>query len=138
MKTSEVDLESIEIMVRAFYARLIKDDLVGPFFIKALGEDLTNGKWSEHYGTLDSFWLLMMTGERGYKGDPYMVHAFIGKLSVEIFDRWLKIFHEQVHAQFTEEIADKFYAKSQTIARSFMEGLEIGEFTNDDEDENSY
>jgi hemoglobin len=135
MKTDVVDLESIEIMVRAFYARLIKDDLVGPFFIKALGDDLSNGKWSEHYGTLDSFWLLMMTGERGYKGDPYMVHAFIGKLTVEIFDRWLEIFHKHVHEQFTPKIADKFYAKSQTIARRFMEGLEIGEFETDEDDE---
>jgi hemoglobin len=135
MKTDVVDLESIEIMVRAFYAKLIKDDLVGPFFIKALGDDLGNGKWREHYGTLDSFWLLMMTGEKGYMGDPYMVHAFIGKLSVEVFDRWLEIFHEQVHSQFTPKIADKFYAKGQTIAVRFMEGLEIGEFATDEDDE---
>jgi len=137
MKTAEVDLESIEKMVRSFYAILVKDDLVGPFFIKALGDDLNSGKWREHYGTLDSFWLLMMTGERGYMGDPYMVHAFIGKLSVEIFDRWLEIFNKHVHSQFTPEIADKFYKKSQTIARTFMEGLEIGEFANDD-DEDEY
>lgn len=135
MKTEVVDLESIEIMVRAFYAKLIKDDLVGPFFIKALGDDLGNGKWREHYGTLDSFWLLMMTGEKGYMGDPYMVHAFIGKLSVEVFDRWLEIFHEQVHSQFTQKIADKFYSKGQTIAVRFMEGLEIGEFATDEDDE---
>ena len=135
MKTAEVDLESIEIMVRAFYAKLIKDDLVGPFFIKALGDDLDSGKWRSHYGTLDSFWLLMMTGEKGYMGDPYMVHAFIGTLTVEVFDRWLEIFHSQVHEQFTPEIADKFYSKSQTIARSFMESLEIGEFASDEDDE---
>lgn len=135
MKTAEVDLESIETMVRAFYATLIKDELVGPFFIKALGEDLNNGKWSEHYGTLDSFWLLMMTGEKGYMGDPYMVHAFIGKLSVEVFDRWLELFHKQVHSQFTPEIADRFYTKSQTIARRFMQGLEIGEFATEDDDD---
>ncbi len=135
MKTDVVDLESIEIMVRAFYARLIKDDLVGPFFIKALGDDLGNAKWREHYGTLDSFWLLMMTGEKGYMGDPYMVHAFIGKLTVEVFDRWLEIFHEQVHSQFTPEIADKFYSKGKTIAVRFMEGLEIGEFATDEDDE---
>ena len=135
MKTAEVDLESIEIMVRAFNARLIKDDLVGPFFIRALGDNLGNGKWREHYGTLDSFWLLMMTGEKGYMGDPYMVHAFIGTLTVEVFERWLEVFHEQVHSQFTPEIAGKFYSKSQTIARRFMEGLEIGEFANDDEED---
>jgi len=135
MKNTEVDLESIEKMVRAFYATLIKDDLVGPFFIKALGDDLNSGKWREHYGTLDSFWLLMMTGEEGYRGDPYMVHAFMGTLTVEVFDRWLEVFHKQVHSQFTEEIADKFYAKSQTIARRFMQGLEIGEFATDEDDE---
>ena len=135
MKTDVVDTESIEKMVRSFYATLIKDDLVGPFFIKALGDDLDSGKWREHYGTLDSFWLLMMTGEKGYMGDPYMVHAFMGTLTVEVFDRWLEIFHKQVHDQFTPEIADKFYAKSVTIARRFMEGLEIGEFASEDDDD---
>ncbi|MCF6244877.1 MAG: group III truncated hemoglobin [Sulfurovum sp.] len=135
MKTAEVDLESIEKMVRAFYATLIKDDLVGPFFIKALGDDLDSGKWREHYGTLDRFWLLMMTGEEGYRGDPYMVHAFMGTLTVEIFDRWLEIFYNQVHTQFTPKIADKFYTKGQTIARRFMQGLEIGEFASDEDDE---
>ena len=34
MKTEEVDLESIEVMVRAFYATIIKGDLVGPFLEK--------------------------------------------------------------------------------------------------------
>ena len=49
-----VDRVTVEKMVREFYAIVIKDDLVGPYFIKALGDDLKNDKWYEHLRTLDN------------------------------------------------------------------------------------
>lgn len=134
MLATEVDRASVEKMVRSFYAMLIKDDLVGPFFAKALGDDLKNDKWYEHFRTLDNFWLMMMTGEKGYMGDPFLPHVFIGKLTEETFARWLELFSKHVHSQFIPEIADKFDKKAEILAKKFMEFLEIGdEFEDDDE-----
>ncbi len=122
---TEVDRRSVEPMVRSFYAMLVKDDLVGPFFIKALGDDLKNDKWYEHYRTLDNFWLMMMTGERGYMGDPFLPHVFIGNLTVETFDRWLELFNKHVHEHFVPEIAEKFYKRAEVLSRKFMQWLHI-------------
>ena len=106
---------------------LIKDDIVGAFFIKALGDDLNNDKWQEHYKTLDNFWLMLMTGEKGYKADPFLPHVSIGQLYEETFERWLELFNKHVHQHYIPEIAKKFNKKAEILAKKFMQGLEIGE-----------
>ncbi len=132
MPYDTVDRGKIEEMVREFYTIILKDDLVGPYFIKALGDDLDNGKWYEHLNTLYDFWLLMMTGKFGYGGHPFPPHAFLGPLYPETFERWLKIFNEVVHRYFVPEIADKFYKKADVLAEQFMDNLG---FNDDDEDD---
>lgn len=127
-----VDRVTINQMVREFYATVLKDDLLSPFFTKALGDDLKNGKWHEHLHTLDNFWLLMMTGKKGYGGDPFPPHAFLGPLSEETFERWLKLFKETVSRLFIPEIADKFYLKAQKLAEIFMENLGVHDDDDDD------
>ena len=129
-----VERVSLEPMVRDFYAMLVKDDLVGPYFTRALGEDLKNDKWYEHYRTLDSFWLMLMTGEAGYMGDPFGPHAFLPNLSPEVFERWLKLFNEHIRKYYTTEISDKFYKKAEILSDQFMQRLEIGKYAEDEEE----
>lgn len=129
MPYDTVDRGKIEQMVREFYTVVLKDDILSPFFIKALGNDLKNGKWHEHLNTLVNFWMLMMEGEKNYWGDPFPPHAFIGPLSRETFERWLKLFHEIVYRLFVPEIAAKFYKKAEVLSEQFIENL------TDDEDE---
>ena len=133
MLEDTVDRSNVERMVREFYAMLIKDDMVGPFFIKALGSDLKNDKWYEHFRTLDKFWLMMMNGEPGYTGDPFGPHVFIG-VTPESFERWLQRFREHIDQYYTPEIADKFYKKSEILADQFMQRLEIGKYEDLDEE----
>ena len=112
-------------MVREFYATLVEDDLVGPYFVRALGTDLKNEKWYEHYQILNKFWLMLMNGEPGYFGDPFGPHAFLGELKPETFERWLELFKKLTSKYYTPEIADKFYRKSEILAKQFIERLEI-------------
>lgn len=126
-----VDRDKIKELVRYFYGNVLKDELLAPVFIKSLGDNLEGGKWIEHLYTLDSFWVLMMTGKRGYGGDPFPPHAFLGGLTPEMFTRWLELFHEAVYKIFVPEIADKFYKKADVLAEQFMENLGF----NDDEDD---
>lgn len=130
MPYNTVDRGKIEEMVRQFYTTVLKDDLLAPIFIKSLGDDLNNGKWHEHLNTLYKFWDLMMTGKRGYGGDPFPPHAFMGPLNREHFTRWLELFKETVNELFTLEISNKFYAKADRLAEQFINNLGI-----DDEDE---
>ncbi|WP_309497948.1 group III truncated hemoglobin [Sulfurovum sp.] len=118
-----VDRGNVEKMVRSFYAMIVQDDLVGPFFVRALGSDMKNDKWYEHYITLDKFWLMLMNGEPGYTGDPFGPHAFLGDLSPETFERWLQLFDEHIRKLYVPEIADKFYKKAEILANQFMERL---------------
>jgi len=119
--------ENIREMVRDFYAKILQDETLSPFFINALGDDLEAGKWPEHFHTLDKFWGLMMGGIKGYGGDPFPAHAFIGALSREDFEQWLKLFHEVVHRMFVPEIAAKFYKKAEILAEQFIDNLGIDE-----------
>lgn len=125
-----VDRPKIEEMVRKFYAVVLKDDILSPYFINALGDDLNNGKWYEHMHTLDSFWLMMMAEEKGYNGHPFPPHAFLGQMYPETFERWLKLFKEVVESMFIPEISEKFYRKGNILAEQFMDNLGIN-----DEDE---
>lgn len=126
MLATKVKRTNVEKMVRTFYAMLVKDELVGPFFIKALGNDLQNKQWQEHYKILDNFWLMLMTGEKSYTGDPFLPHVQIGQLHEETFERWLELFNIHVHQLYVPQTAEKFYKKAEILAKKFMQGLEIG------------
>ena len=60
MLVENIDRSSIEKLVRAFYANVLQDEVLAPFFINALGHDMKNDKWYEHLITLDNFWLGLM------------------------------------------------------------------------------
>jgi len=123
MPYDTVDRAKIEQMVREFYAIVLKDDLIGPIFTRDLGDNLKNGKWHEHLNTLYNFWMLIMEGEKNYWGDPFPPHAFLGNLSPEMFERWLKLFHEVIYRLFIPQIADKFYKKAAILAEQFQDNL---------------
>ena len=132
MPYDNVDRSSVKEMIRAFYAAIMNDTLLEPVFSKALGPDITKGKWTEHFTTLDNFWLMMMTGERGYGGHPFPPHVFIGPLTREHFEHWMALFKETTSEYFIPEIAEKFYKKADVLADYFIKNLDID---GEDEDE---
>lgn len=132
MLANEVTRENVDDMVQKFYAKLLKDDVVGPFFTRKLGDDMNNHKWPEHLRTLGRFWVTMMTGQKGYGGDPLAAHMFLGQLTRESFERWLEHFRETVDECYEPEIADKFYKKADILADQFMEFLDVDGDEDDD------
>lgn len=125
MLVEEIDRPSIEKLIRTFYAKVIQDDLVGPYFIRTLGDDLTSFKWYEHFSLLDNFWLGMILEEGHYRGDPFMPHVFLGEIPKEAFDRWLALFRETLEEIYTPINVLKFYGKAKGITKRFMTDLEI-------------
>ena len=132
MPYDTVDRGKIEEMVRKFYGTVLKDKMLAPIFVKSLGDDLNNGKWHEHLNTLYKFWDLMMTGKRGYGGDPFPPHAFLGLTSAEPFERWLELFKETADELFIPELAGKFYSKANKLADQFIDNLGINDEDEDD------
>ncbi|MCF6244880.1 MAG: group III truncated hemoglobin [Sulfurovum sp.] len=122
-----IDRGNIETLVRSFYKKVLDDALLSPFFIRALGDDLKNDKWYEHFNTLDNFWLSLMTGEGRYMGDPLLAHMFLGGLEEKHFERWLLLFRETLDELFTPTAAIKIQGRAKALSTRFISDLELNE-----------
>lgn len=123
---SEVTKENLNTLVLKFYAKVIKDDLIGPIFIDVLGEDLKKEEWRAHIVLLTDFWASVALGDFAYKGSPFAPHvAFRDRLSIAAFERWLKLFFETLNTVYEPYIAEQFLARSKNIAGNFIRNLNI-------------
>ncbi len=125
MLENEITQENISIMVRNFYIKILKDDIVGPFFIAKLGDDLASDHWKPHLELLTNFWASMMLGQGSYRGNPFMPHTQLGELKRETFEQWLKLFFEVLDELYEPQAANQFKERSAVIAENFMRNLRI-------------
>ena len=123
MLENEITKDNIETMVIAFYRRILKDDLVGPYFIHELGDDMDDKTWQTHLKLLVDFWASIVLGDRSYQRNPLGPHVMMDDLSPEVFEQWLKLFFEILDGIYEPEISDIFKEKSITIAGDFMRDL---------------
>ncbi len=56
-------------LVDRFYAKVRKDNMLGPIFEEAIGDG-----WSSHLATMRSFCSTVILGLVSYKGNPMAVH----------------------------------------------------------------
>jgi len=125
MLNSEVTKENLNKMVVRFYAKILNDEIVGPFFIEKLGDDLNNDLWKPHIELLTNFWASIALGDPTYRGNPFAPHLQIRGLQASTFDRWLKLFFEILDATYEAQIADSFKQRSTVIAGNFMRNLRL-------------
>ncbi|WP_415405938.1 group III truncated hemoglobin [Sulfurovum sp. CS9] len=123
MLSNEITKENIETMVMNFYRRVLKDDIVGPFFIAKLGDDMTNEYWEPHLELLVNFWASIALGDTSYRGNPFAPHMYLGELSREVFEQWLKLFFATLDELYEPRVADQFKERSTIIAGNFMRNL---------------
>ena len=123
MPANEIRKENIETMVMNFYRRVLKDDIVGPFFIAKLGDDMTNEYWEPHLELLVNFWASIALGDTSYRGNPFAPHMYLGELSREVFEQWLKLFFATLDEVYEPKVADLFKERSTIIAGNFMRNL---------------
>lgn len=87
----------IAFLVDAFYDKVVKDDVLSPFF-KHLNFD-------KHLPKMVDFWEFVLLDKAGYTTDVTQKHAHM-RLKQEHFDRWLLLFNETVDAHFEGEKAN--------------------------------
>ncbi len=119
-KNETINKENIRTLVESFYAKILGDAIVAPFFIDALGDDLNSPVWQAHLEKLTAFWAAMTLGEAGYVGQPVKPHMHMEGLEKATFDRWLELFFETVDRLYSQECGRVFKEKSQMIAGNFM------------------
>jgi len=126
MLTSEVTKENLNKLVVSFYAKGIKDDLIGPIFIDVLGKDMKNETWKAHIELLTNFWAAIALGEFDYNSSPFAPHLeFADRLSVKAFERWLKLFFETLNSIYEPALAQQFLARSKNIAGNFIRNMQL-------------
>jgi hemoglobin len=105
----------IEQLVRAFYAKVRADAVLGPIFEARIRD------WEPHLRQMFAFWssVALMTGR--YHGTPMVKHM---RLPVDAghFDRWLALFEETAR----EVCPPQAVAHFMELARRIASSLEMG------------
>lgn len=118
MKTIE-SRRDVNDLVNAFYAKIRKDELLGPIFNRHIAAQ----KWPEHLEKLTDFWETNLFGVMKFKGNPTLKHIQVdANLEHTIeplhFEKWLKIWFETINENFEGELA----LRAQESARKMATG----------------
>lgn len=111
------NINDIKKMVNVFYAKVQKDDLIGPIFNERI-----QSHWPEHLEKLYSFWQGILLNERTYTGHPFPPHAQL-PIDKQHFDRWLYLFTETVDSLFAGNKANEAKSRAYNIAGVFQNRL---------------
>ena len=122
-KYNTINRENIQQMVNNFYPKILKDEIVAPFFIQKIGSDINSKEWQEHLKLLGDFWAMTSLGDLTYQGSPLAPHFNMPGISREAFGRWLELFHQTVDEVYTGSPAEFFKQRSSNIATNFMRNL---------------
>ena len=115
---SVLDEAMIHALVHGFYARIRADAELGPIFERAIG-----AHWDAHLATMCDFWSSVMLTTGRYKGNPMRAHMKHKAIQPQHFVRWLALFDRTAQELCPADIADRFIAKAENIARSLQAGL---------------
>lgn len=105
-----VNENSIAAMVDTFYGAIRHDDSLGPIFAGAIGDE-----WTPHLAKMKAFWSSVLLAARTYKGNPMIAHLRLPRLTQTHFNRWLELWRETAAALCSNELAELFVEKAETI-----------------------
>ncbi len=118
LRYDTVTEEALGQLVERFYARIRKDDLIGPLFNRSIDD------WPKHLEKLQAFWSSVMLTSGRYKGRPLPAHAKHGdSIGDASFERWLSLWKQTTDEMFGPAIAASFQEKAGRIARSLSLGI---------------
>lgn len=111
--------QEIETLVHAFYAKVRRDEVLGPIFNHHVDD------WDHHLAKLVDFWSSVLRGTQRFSGTPMSKHAALPDLSAELFRRWLMLFQETTSLQSNHVMGERAYTLAQRIAQSLWYGYQI-------------
>ncbi len=103
-KTDISTRDDVHQLVRTFYGRVRKDDLLGPIFNSVISD------WEEHFEHLTDFWESNLFFRKKYAGDPMKKHIEVdrahgGSINEMHFGVWLNLWFQTVDELFEGERA---------------------------------
>ncbi|MCW5517185.1 group III truncated hemoglobin [Muriicola sp. Z0-33] len=114
--------KDISLLVRTFYAKIRKDEILGPIF-NAIIRD-----WESHFSLLTDFWETQLFLNRKYSGNPVLVHQEVDdkmnhSLTPEHFGYWINLWFSTIDELFEGENA--WIAKNRAQKMSTMLYMQI-------------
>lgn len=103
-----------------FYEKAIEDEVLAPFFIDEISDDLNDEDWIEHIELLADFWLAKILGKNTYYGNFVGAHVKMPPLKRETFTRWLELFSETADQVYVTDIAEVFKKKGEQFSKQFL------------------
>jgi len=104
----------------SFYEKAIEDDILGPYFMHELGDDMKSEDWIEHIDLLADFWLAKILGEKTYKGNFIGAHIKLPQITRESFTRWLELFSVSTDEVYIPKVAELFKEKGRIFSKQFI------------------
>ncbi len=98
--------QQVEFLVKTFYGRVLKDELLAPHF--------KNIDFEHHFPQMIAFWCFILLDKEGYKGNVFDKHVGLNIHEAE-FEHW--IFH------FTKTVNDFFEGEKANLAKQRAELL---------------
>ncbi len=123
MQQKEIENRThISLLVRSFYAKVRKDDVLGPIFNGIITD------WESHLELLTDFWETQLFLKRKYHGNPIKAHNDVDDkmnhtVSPEHFGLWLNLWFETIDELFTGDTA--FIAKNRARQMNTMLYMKI-------------
>jgi hemoglobin len=110
--------KQLAVLVDRFYAKVRKDELLGPVFNGAILD------WPEHLEKLSDFWSSVMLTTGRYKGNPMAAHLkHVSAIEPAMFERWLDLWRETARETLTKPAAAAIIVKAERIAESLQLGM---------------
>lgn len=106
-------------LVSSFYARVRRDELLGPVFESHVAD------WTAHTVKLTDFWSSALRGTRRYRGMPMPIHAALPGLNADMFKRWLELFHASAAELANQGLRERATHLAQRIAQSLWYGYQM-------------
>ena len=119
--------EDILLLIRKFYSKIRKDELLGPIFNATITPE---SAWEPHLQKLTDFWEGNLFGRTHYTGNPPKAHQELddnigNTISGEHFSKWLKIWKATIHELYEGQVAE--FAKQRAEGIAFHLLRRIGE-----------
>ncbi len=124
MQSTKQTIESrkeISLLVRSFYEKVRKDEMLGPIFNGMIHD------WEKHLERLTDFWEgnLLYFIKTNYAGDPKTVHqqvddAMGNSITMNHFGHWINLWIETIDEQFTGDNAQRAKMMARKMATFFF------------------
>lgn len=113
MKNDISERADIDFLVRAFYEKARADSEIGYVFSEVAKTD-----FGHHLPIMVSFWAFLLLGEDGFRGNMMAAHLKINEkepLTDAHFERWLKIWSENIDQHFAGPKAEEAKTRARSI-----------------------